>query len=147
MKTYILFAILAFAICDHIGQCGMAPIYRPLSCFKNVVLQEDFNELLEVQLKFRAEKNHKSFALYLGDMIDKKEYRELKKNGKPVNIDMIGKCGVHPKYLKFECYSPNVLRRDKMELKEAYDKLHDSNLEAFNKIYSSLQDKKFKYYN
>ena len=59
---------------------------------------------------------------------------------------LVGKCGMHPKYLPFECYEKNVLKRNRKELKETYDKLHKNNLEDFNKIYSNLVEAKFAYF-
>ena len=53
---------------------------------------------------------------------------------------------MHPKYLGFECYEPQVLRRHRTELKNAYDNLHATKLEDFNKVLIELREKKVNYY-
>ena len=79
-------------------------------------------------------------------MFDKKDFRERKEKNEPEPARIIGNCGMHPKYLSFECYEPQVLRRDRTELKNAYDNLHDTKLEDFNKVLVDLKEKKLNYY-
>lgn len=146
MKVCILLALLALAVSSPLlGQCTMAPKNRPISCYEGQVLKEDIPELMDLLEKFKGDGDDHVFAYYLGDMFDKKDFRE----GKVENIDnqkLLGKCGTHPKYQPFECYEPRVLRRDRNTLKEAYDKYHESDLEKFNSIYTPLIEKKFSYF-
>ena len=148
MKTYILLLLLAAISCAHLlGNCGMAPKYRPISCYEDTVLPEDIPELKELLEKFKNGGDDNEFANYLGDMVDKKAVRES--NGEKnddLNNQPIGACGMHPKYLPFKCYEPNVLRRDRNTLADAYDRLHGSDLTAFNKVYQQLEDKKYEYF-
>ena len=144
----ILIIILTFCFCDKIGflgRCGMAPKYRPLECFKSSVLEEDLNELSEVLSKFKNNGDDDEFAAILGDMIDKKKFRE-KKEIEPEE-KLIGRCGMHPKYLPVECYEQNILRRDKDIIRIAYKKYHEINLKKFNEIYGQLCEKKMLYFN
>ena len=48
------------------------------------------------------------FADLLGDMFDKKRFREKRTSG--IEETSIGGCGMHPKYLPVECYERNILR-------------------------------------
>ena len=118
---------------------------RPIECFYGQVLNEDIPELKELLEKYRNGDDHE-FADYLGDMFDKKEFREGRAENENQNPKILGKCGVHPKYQPFECYERNVLRRNRNQLKEAYDKLHGENLEEFNKIYIEYADAKQAYF-
>ena len=147
MKTYILLALAFCAVsAQMLGNCGMAPKYRPISCYEGKVLPEDIPELTKLLELFRDGGDDNVFALYLGDMFDKKEFREGREPNEEGQAQLLGKCGVHPKYLPYECYEPRVLRRDREELHEAFDKLHESDLNSFNKVLTELVDKKFKYY-
>ena len=147
MKYTILLVLIAFAVSKEIvGLCTMAPKRRPLRCYTDKVLKEDIPELKKLLAKFKKGGNDNEFANYLGDMFDKKEFREGKKTNEEDKPKLIGKCGMHPKYLKYECYEPNVLRRHRVELKEAYEKYHESNLDNFNKIYEELREKKLAYF-
>ena len=151
MKTCILLFLFTTIFCgsDKIifGKCGMAPKRRPVSCYTNTVLPEDIPELTELLEKFK-DGDDNEFANYLGDMIDKKAARESngQKNDEDLINQPIGACGMAPQYLPFRCYEVNVLRRDKKTLSDAYDKYHKSDLKAFNKVYTELEDKKQKYY-
>ncbi len=147
MKVCILLALLAFAISSPlIGSCSMAPKNRPITCYEGQVLREDIPELMDLLEKFKGDGDDHVFALYLGDMFDKKEFREGKEANEEGEKKLSGKCGVAPKYQPYECYEHQVLRRDTPELKEAYEKYHESDLKKFNEIYSPLIDKKFAYY-
>ena len=149
MKTYILLLLLSTIFCaSHLlGECGMAPKYRPISCYTDTVLPEDLPELKELLEKFKNGGDDNEFANYLGDMVDKKAARESNGQKNDDLIDQpIGACGMHPKYLPFKCYEPNVLRRDRNTLADAYDKFHGSDLTAFNKVYKELEDKKYEYF-
>ena len=147
MKTYILLALAFCAVsAQMLGNCGMAPKYRPISCYEGKVLPEDIPELTKLLELFKDGGDDNVFALYLGDMFDKKEFREGREPNEEGQAQLLGKCGVHPKYLPYECYEPRVLRRDREELHEAFDKLHESDLNSFNKVLTELVDKKFKYY-
>ena len=144
MKYYLLIALLACISCQMLGRCQGTPKKRPLECFKGQVLNEDLPELEQLLEKYRDGDDHE-FADYLGDMFDKKEYREGRaENQEGKTID--GKCGMHPKYQPFECYEPHVLRRNRKELKNAFDSLHAEKLEEFNKIYEKLVEAKFAYF-
>ena len=127
------------------GKCGMAPRYRPLECYKNSILKEDLDELSDILERFRNGGDDKQFADLLGDMFDKKRYRE--KGHSKIEEKEIGGCGMHPKYLPVECYERNILRRDKKSIKDAYNKYHKNNLTKFNEIYNQLIEKKLYYYN
>ncbi len=144
MKVYILLALCVYVV-YALGNCGMAPKYRPIECYKGQVLEEDIPELEELLEKFKNGGNDNEFDNYLEDMFDKKEYKEGNEVNE-VSYGFGGKCGVAPKYLPYECYEVNVLRRDRNELKEAYDTLHDSDLKAFNKILDKLKEKKYAYF-
>ena len=86
----------------------------------------------------------KEYTVY---MFDKKDIREGRKSNEEEETPVIlGRCAQPPQYRPYECYAERVLRRDRKELKEAYDSLHESNLEEYNKIYFSLLDKKRKYF-
>ena len=147
MKTYILLALAFCAVsAQMLGNCGMAPKYRPISCYEGKVLPEDIPELQQLLDQFKDGGDDNVFALYLGDMFDKKEFREGRDPNEGMQAQLLGKCGVHPKYLPYECYEPQVLRRDRPEFKDTYDKLHESDLNAFNEVLKGLIDKKFKYY-
>ena len=147
MKTYILLALAFCAVsAQMVGNCGMAPKYRPISCYEGKVLPEDMPELEQLLEEFK-EGDDNVFALYLGDMFDKKEVREGREpNDEDNSQKLLGKCGVHPKYLPYECYEPQVLRRDRPELQDAFDNLHESDLDAFNQVLIKLRDKKIAYF-
>ena len=148
MKVCLLLALLAYAFsAPLLGQCTMAPKNRPISCYEGQVLPEDIPELTELLEKFKGDGDDHIFANYLGDMFDKKDFREGRDpNENEETKQLLGKCGLHPKYLPYECYEPQVLRRDRNELKEAFDNLHDSDLKAFNEVLSSLSLKKAAYF-
>ena len=147
MKVYLLLALLAYAACQSLlGQCTMAPKRRPISCYEGKVLPEDMPELEQLLEEFK-DGDDNVFALYLGDMFDKKEVREGREpNDEDNSQKLLGKCGVHPKYLPYECYEPQVLRRDRPELQDAFDNLHESDLDAFNQVLIKLRDKKIAYF-
>ena len=146
MKTLLLLSLLIVSISSKkIGACTGTPKMRPIECFYGQVLNEDIPELKELLEKYRNGDDHE-FADYLGDMFDKKEFREGRAENENQNPKILGKCGVHPKYQPFECYERNVLRRNRNQLKEAYDKLHGENLEEFNKIYIEYADAKQAYF-
>ena len=146
MKVCILFALLALAVSSPLlGQCSMAPKNRPISCYEGQVLREDIPELMDLLERFKGDGDDHVFADYLGDMLDKKDFRE----GKQENSEekkLLGKCGMAPKYLPFECYEINVLRRDRNTLKSAYEQYHESDLEKYNSIYVPLIEKKWSYF-
>ena len=146
MKSLVLVSFLFCLISAQSlgGECTGTPKKRPAKCYQRQVLPEDMPELEELLKKYYDGDDHE-FANYLGDMIDKKEFR-LGREENDVDPKILGKCGVHPKYQPFECYERNVLRRNKNELQDAYVKLHDSNLEEFNKIYSRLVEAKEAYF-
>jgi len=151
MKAIILLALFFAVATDKvnprlIGGCGQAPKNRPIGCYSNKVLEEDMPELKRLLRKFKKTGDDNVFADYLYDMFEKKKFRERKERNEPEPAPKIGKCGMHPKHLPFECYEPQVLRRHRTELKNAYDKLHATKLEEFNKVLVDLKDKKFKYY-
>ena len=146
MKTLLLLSLLIVSISSQkIGGCTGTPKMRPIECYYGQVLNEDIPELKELLEKYRNGDDHE-FADYLGDMFDKKEFREGRAENDNQNPKILGKCGVHPKYQPFECYERNVLRRNRNQLKEAYDKLHGENLEEFNKIYIEFADAKQAYF-
>ncbi len=146
MKALLLLSLLIVSISSQkIGACTGTPKMRPIECFYGQVLNEDIPELKELLEKYRNGDDHE-FADYLGDMFDKKEFREGRAENENQNPKILGKCGVHPKYQPFECYERNVLRRNRNQLKEAYDKLHGENLEEFNKIYIEYADAKQSYF-
>ena len=146
MKTYILLVLAFCAVsAQMLGNCGMAPKYRPISCYEGKVLPEDIPELKQLLEQFKDGGDDNVFALYLGDMFDKKEFREGRDPNEASSQQLLGKCGVHPKYLPYECYEPQVLRRDRAQLKEAFEKLHESDLNSFNEVLVGLKEKKFKY--
>ena len=147
MKVYLLLALIAYAVSQSLlGQCTMAPKRRPISCYEGKVLPEDMPELEQLLEEFK-DGDDNVFANYLGDMFDKKEVREGREPNEEDNSqNLLGKCGVHPKYLPYECYEPQVLRRDRAELKAAFDALHESYLDSFNLVLVKLKDKKIAYY-
>ena len=146
MKALLLLSLLIVSISSQkIGACTGTPKMRPIECFYGQVLNEDIPELKELLEKYRDGDDHE-FADYLGDMFDKKEFREGRAENENQNPKILGKCGVHPKYQPFECYERNVLRRNRNQLKEAYDKLHGENLDEFNKIYIEYADAKQAYF-
>ena len=146
MKYYILLALIACISCQMFGgACTGTPKKRPIECYRGHVLNEDLPELKELLEKYRDGDDHE-FAYHLGDMIDKKDFREGRLENDQEKT-LLGKCGVHPKYQPFECYEPHVLRRNRNELTEAYDNLHKENLEEFNKIYERLSEAKIAYFN
>ena len=124
----------------------MAPKKRPIECYEGKVLPEDIPELTQLLEEFKEDGDDHVFADYLYDMFEKKKFRERKEKNEPEPARKIGNCGMHPKYLGFECYEPQVLRRHRTELKNAYDNLHSTNLEDFNKVLVDLKEKKFNYY-
>ena len=145
MKSLIVLSLLFCAISAQLlGGCTGTPKKRPIECYKGQVLPEDMPELEELLKKYYDGDDHE-FADYLGDMFDKKEFR-LGREENDEEPKIVGECGMHPKYLPFKCYERNVLRRNRNELKDAYDKLHGSNLEEFNKIYSRLVEAKEAYF-
>ena len=144
MKYYILLALLACISCQLLGGCTGTPKKRPIECYRGQVLNEDLAELKELLEKYRDGDDHE-FADYLGDMFDKKDFREGRSQNNQQG-GLLGKCGMHPKYQPFECYEPNVLRRNRNELKNAYDTLHGEKLEEFNKIYERLSEAKIAYF-
>ncbi len=145
MKYYILLALLACISCQILGgACTGTPKKRPIECYKGEVLPEDLPELEEVLKKYKDGDDHE-FANILGDMIDKKQFR-LGMPLEQTEAQKLGQCGMHPKYLPYECYEPHVLRRHRKQLKEAYDNLHDTNLIEFNKIYIKLTEAKEAYF-
>ena len=147
MKACLLLTLLAAAVSfPLVGLCSMPPKNRPLYCFKGEVLSEDLPELKTLLDKYRREGNDEEFADYLGDMYDKKEFREPTKTNEEEGPVKLGRCAQRPAFRPYACYAERVLRRDRKELKEAYDSLHESNLEEYNKIYFSLLDKKRKYF-
>ena len=148
MKVYILLALLSVTVYGQLlGQCGMAPKYRPISCYEGKVLPEDLPELKDLLEQFRNGGDDHEFANFLGDMFDKKDFREGRESNEEENSKkLLGKCGMHPKYLPYECYEPNVLRRDRTKLKQTYDELHGSDLEAFNEVLVDLRNRKFAYF-
>ena len=81
----------------------MAPKRRPISCYEWKVLPEDMAELEQLLEEFK-DGDDNVFANYLGDMFDKKEFREGRDPNEEDNSKkLLGKCGVHPKYLPYEC--------------------------------------------
>ena len=144
MKYYILLALLACISCQLLGGCTGTPKKRPIECYRGQVLNEDLAELKELLEKYRDGDDHE-FADYLGDMFDKKDFREGRSQNNQQS-GLLGKCGMHPKYQPFECYEPHVLRRNRNELKNAYDTLHGEKLEEFNKIYERLSEAKIAYF-
>ena len=147
MKVYLLLGLFAYAFSlGLLGKCGMAPKNRPISCYEGQVLPEDIPELTQLLEEFQGDGDDNVFALYLGDMFDKKDFREGKDPNETEEPKLVGKCGVAPKYLPYECYEQQVLRRDRATLKEAYDNLHEKYLDSFNKVLLELQDKKFTYF-
>ena len=144
MKYYILLALLACISCQMLGKCMGTPKKLPLECYKGKVLNEDLPELQELLEKYKDGDDHE-FADYLGDMYEKKDYR-LGKTENAEEQKVLGKCGMHPKYQPYECYEPHVLRRNRKELKAAYDTLHKDNLMEFNKIYIKLNEAKIAYF-
>ena len=144
MKYYLLIALLACISCQMLGHCQGTPKKRPLECFKGQVLNEDLPELEQLLEKYRDGDDHE-FADYLGDMFDKKEYKEGRAENEE-DSNLLGKCGMHPKYQPYECYEPHVLRRNRKELKNAYDTLHAEKLGEFNAIYERLVEAKFAYF-
>ena len=147
MKIILLFILSTISICAHLGflgKCGIAPKYRPLECYKNSVLEEDMNELATILKNNKNGGNDKEFADLIGDMFDKKKYREKKKTSDKINN--FGGCSMHPKYLPVECYEENVLRRDKNAIRTAYKKYHKNDLKKFTQIYRELIEKKNNYY-
>ena len=148
MRIILLLIILTFSIGKSIsfmGKCGMAPKYRPLECYENSVLPEDLDELSEILSIFQNGGEDDEFADLIGDMFDKKRYRE--NNNLDIEENGIGGCGMAPKYLPVECYEQNILRRDKYLIREYYDKYHENDLNKFNELYEQLIEKKFEYYN
>ena len=145
MKYYILIALLATISCQLLGGgCTGTPKKRPIECYRSQVLSEELPELKEVLEKYRDGDDHE-FADYLGDMVDKKEYKEGRAENEE-DSNLLGKCGMHPKYQPYECYEPHVLRRNRKELKNAYDTLHAEKLGEFNAIYERLVEAKFAYF-
>ena len=146
MKSFVLLILFFCSInCQLIGGCTGTPKKRPISCYYGQILNEDIPELKELLEKYKNGDDNE-FADYLGDLIDKKNYREGKYDNIKEKIIFLGKCGMHPKYLPYECYEKNVLRRNRKVLKESYDKLHKDNLEEFNKIYNTFVEAKLAYF-
>ena len=147
MKVCILLALLALAISSPLlGQCTMAPKNRPISCYEGQVLREDIPELMKLLEQFKGDGDDHVFADYLGDMFDKKDYKEGKLEDVNNERKLLGKCGMSPIYQPYECYEPHVLRRHRNELKSYYDKFHDSDLTHFNSLYKDLINQKETYF-
>ena len=147
MEKILLLIILIICVGESIsmGECGMAPKYRPIECYEDSVLPEDLDELSEILERFTEGGDDEEFDDLLEDMFDKKRSRE---NGvSEYEIEDVGKCGMEPKYLPVECYEQNILRRDKKYLRNAYNKYHESDLEKFNEIYNELIENKDYYFN
>ena len=143
MKVFILSALLAFAISRPLlGQCSSAPKYRPFECYENEVLDDDKEELKQLLEQFKDGGDDNVFALFLGDILD----RKLTKEGKSTNEIDQSKCGSSPQYLPYACYESQVLRRDRTDLKKAYDLYHDSNITQFNLLLEPLVMSKIRYY-
>ena len=146
MKVCILFALLALAVsAPLLGQCTMAPKNRPISCYEGQVLREDIPELMDLLEKFKGDGDDHVFADYLGDMFDKKDFREGKQSNENKS-NLLGKCGMAPKYQPYECYETEDLRRDRNTLKSAFDEYHESDLAKFNSIYAPLIERKEDYF-
>ena len=146
MKYLILLALITFTLSSPLlGKCAGTPKKRPIECYKGQVLNEDLPELEQLLEKYRDGDDHE-FADYLGDMFDKKDYREgryvneIEKNG------LLGKCGMHPKYQPYQCFEANVLRRNRNELKNAFNTLHETKFEEFLNLYTKLVDARFAYF-
>ena len=147
MKVCILLALLALAVSSPLlGQCTMAPKNRPISCYEGQVLKEDIPELMDLLEKYKGDGDDHEFADYLGDMLDKKDFREGKQENLNDDKRLLGKCGMAPRYQPYECYEPHVLRRDRKTLKSAFDEYHESDLNKFNSIYVPLIEKKEDYF-
>ena len=147
MKVCLLFALIALAVSEPLlGSCTMAPKKRPIECYEGKVLPEDIPELQQLLNEFKEDGDDHVFADYLGDMFDKKEFREGRETNEEGEKPLLGKCGVHPKYLPYECYEPQVLRRDRTQLKQAFDKLHESDLDLFNEVFDNLRERKIAYF-
>ena len=147
MKICILLALLALSVSSPLlGQCIMAPKNRPISCYEGQVLKEDIPELMDLLERFKGDGDDHVFADYLGDMFDKKDFREGKQETINEDRKLLGKCGMSPKYQPYECYEPKVLRRDRNELKLVFEQYHESDLEKFNSLYIPLIEKKEQYY-
>ena len=151
MKVELLLILSSIYFCSSftrlIGKCGMAPKYRPIECFKGSVLEEDLEELSKILKVFKNGGDDADFANLLGDMIDKKRFKE-KSNSPLEDLEIrIGGCGMHPKYLPVECFEQNVLRRDKKALREAYNLYHEKKLNKFISIYQELIERKNTYFN
>ena len=147
MKVCLLFALIALAVSEPLlGSCTMAPKKRPIECYEGKVLAEDIPELQQLLNEFKEDGDDHVFADYLGDMFDKKDFREGRETNEEEKPQLLGKCGVHPKYLPYECYEPQVLRRDRTQLKQAFDKLHESDLDLFNEVLVNLKDRKMAYF-
>ena len=145
MKALILLSLLFCTIFCGVPRryiCSLPPKRRPIECFIGQVLDEDIPELKELLEKYR-DGDDNEFNDYLGDMFDKKLYREGK--AKPIRMPL-GKCTMNPRHLPFSCYEIRVLRRNRNELKEAYDTLYEENFEEFNKILVKLVKAKKVYF-
>ena len=123
----------------------MAPKYRPIECYQNSILPEDMDELKRILFQMKNGGDDKEFANLLGDMFDKKRFRE-KPSSQDEKKELDG-CGMAPQYLPVECYENYVLRRDKKIIKDAYDKYHKKDINKFMRIYLQLIEKKLNYYN
>ena len=145
MKYLILFALIALAVSNPmIGKCQGTPKLRPIECFKGQVLNEDLPELEELLAKYKDGDDHE-FPDYLGDMFDKKDYREGRYVNEVEKDGLLGKCGMHPKYQPFGCFEAHVLRRNKKELKAAFE-TRESNFDAFISLYTKLVEAKLAYF-
>ena len=146
MKYLILLALISLTIsAPLLGKCAGTPKKRPIECFKGLVLNEDLPELEQLLEKYRDGDDHE-FADYLGDMFDKKDFREGRYVNEIEKSGMLGKCGMHPRYQPYQCFEANVLRRNRNELKNAFDTLHNTNLEQFLVLYTKLKEARFAYY-
>ena len=123
------------------NDCSLAPRKRPISCYKDSVLEEDMDELKDLLENYDI--SDKLLALYLEDFWEKKLYKEGKVTI-PAQLPIA--CGVAPQNLPYECYENQVLKRDTPELKDAYDKYHAKDLQKFNQILEELIKKKEDFY-
>ena len=157
MKALILLSLLFCSIsCEDLNICSLPPKRRPIQCYIGQVLDEDIPELKELLEKYR-DGDDDEFKDYLGDMLDKKSYKE----GKTRFITVVStRC--LPKVMYFEgyprilpitlrnlpfyCYENNVLRRNRNELKKAYDTLVPKKFEEFNIILVKLEAAKLVYF-